>query len=170
MVVILLKWTGLSRGSTGINRSSSVILRGSAGILRGYAGIHRGSASIHRGTTVTSPAISYSESSLVCAGRATVLPRVTPVVPGRAKDEAGKAILPGSTRTTPVILNILFHPGSNAGCSQIIPDVAGRVTDVSRLSPVIPWSFPDHPGHLPGLWDCCLKSCRLCLIESVLES
>jgi hypothetical protein len=60
---------------------------------------------------------------------------VTPVVPGRAKDESGKAILPGSPRTSPVILNILFHPESNAGCSRIILDVAGRVTYVLRLFP-----------------------------------
>jgi hypothetical protein len=106
-------------------------------ILRGSAGIYRGSVSIHRCSTVALPAISY--------------PGKSPVVPGRAKDEAGKAILPGSFRTTPVILNILFHPGSNAGCSRIIPDVVGRVTDVPRLFPVVPRSYPDHPGRLPGL-------------------
>jgi hypothetical protein len=50
-----------------------------------------------------------------------------------------------------VVLNILFHPGSNAGCSRIIPDVAGRVTDVLRWFPVVPRSFTDHPGRLPGL-------------------
>jgi hypothetical protein len=149
-----LKWTGLCRGSTWIHCSSIVIVRGSAGILRGsvgihrgFAGLHRGSAGIHRGSTVALPAISCPGSSPVCAGRATVLPGVTPIVPGRAKDEAGKAILPGSSRTTPVILNILFHPGSNAGCSRIIPDV----TDVHRMFPVVPRSFPDHPGRLPGL-------------------
>jgi hypothetical protein len=75
-------------------------------------------------------------------------PGITMVVPGRAKDDAGKAI---PSRTTPVILNILFNPGSNAGCSRIIQEVAGRVTVVPRLFPVVPWSFPDHPGRLPGL-------------------
>jgi hypothetical protein len=78
-------------------------------------------------------------------------PGVTPVFPGRAKDEADKAILSGLSQTTPVIINILLHPGSNAGCSRIIPDVAGRVTYVLRLFPVAPRSFPDHPGRLPGL-------------------
>jgi hypothetical protein len=67
---------------------------------------------------------------------------VTLVVPGRAKDEAGKAILTGSPRTTPVISNILFHPVSNAGCSRITLDVARRVTDLLRLFPVAPWSYP----------------------------
>jgi hypothetical protein len=50
-----------------------------------------------------------------------------------------------------VILNISFHPGSNAGCSRIIPDVDGRITDVPRFFPLVSRSFPDHPGRLPGL-------------------
>jgi hypothetical protein len=65
-----------------------------------------------------------------------------------------KLYLPGSSRIIPDhagYIKYLFHPGSNAGCSRIIPDVAGRVTDVPRLFPVVPRSFQDHPGRLPGL-------------------
>jgi hypothetical protein len=85
-------------------------------------------------------------------------PGITPVVPGRAKDEAGKAI---PSRIIPVILIFYFIRGRMPdvpGSSRIIPDVAGRVTDVLRLFPVVPRSFPDLTpdvnrglaGALPG--------------------
>jgi hypothetical protein len=101
------------RGSADFHRGSAGIYLGSASIHRGSAGFHRGSAGIHRGSAGT--AISYPRSSLVCVSRATVLPWHNSVVPGRAKDEVGKAI---PSQITPVILNILFYLGSNAECSR----------------------------------------------------
>jgi hypothetical protein len=129
-------------GSTVAPSSSSGALWAS---LRGAAGIHRGSAIIHRVSTVGLPAVSYPGSSLVCAGRATVLPLCNP---GRSRQSYTFRI----TRITPVISNILFHPGSIAGFSRIIPDVADRVTDVLRLFPVVPRSYPCPSRITPDVY------------------
>jgi hypothetical protein len=85
-------------------------------------------------------------------------PGIIPVVPGRAKDEAGKAI---PSRIIP------DHPGdikyfvtSGVEC-RMFPDHPGRCRQskilrmysgcVLRLFPVVSRSFTDHPGRLPGL-------------------
>jgi hypothetical protein len=122
-------------GSTGINSSSIVILWGSVGFHRGSASIHRGSAGIHRGSPVALLAISYPRSSQVCVSRATVVPWRNPVVPGRAKDEAGKAI---PSRVIQLILSILFHPESNAECSR-----SSRTLQSELCIPVVTGSSPD---------------------------
>jgi hypothetical protein len=72
----------------------------------------------------------------------------SPVVPGRAKDVAGKAIPSRIIPDHPG--NINYFIPSEVEC-PMFPDVADRVTDVLQLFPVIPLSFSDHPRRLPGL-------------------
>jgi hypothetical protein len=65
-------------------------------------------------------------------------PGLTSVVPGRAKDEAGKAILPGSSRTTSAIL------------------IWGRMPDVSGSSRTLPPEL-----RVTSIWHQKLSSKRL---------
>jgi hypothetical protein len=88
------------------------------------------------------PAYTGALPYLYCSSTGYIIPRIiTLVVPGRAKDEAGKAI---PSRIIPGILNILFHPGSKLpdvpGSSRTLPAELRMYSGCSRSHPR---SFPD---------------------------
>jgi hypothetical protein len=72
---------------------------------------------------------------------------VTPVVPNKAKDEAGKAIHFRFTTDYPGDIKYSFPSGVECRMFRIIPDVAGRVTDLPRLFSLIPCRSRSYPGR-----------------------
>jgi hypothetical protein len=120
-----------------INLSSIVILRGSAAIRRGPSrhlpGLCRHSPGPYRlYHTLDHPRFVSSR---------------TPVVPGRAEDEVGKAIPSQITQDDPGD-NKYFTP-SGVEC-RMFPDVADSVTGVHQLFQVVPGSPRTSTGALPG--------------------
>jgi hypothetical protein len=80
-------------------------------------------------------------------------PGVTPVVPIRAKDEGGKAILPDHPGH---LGDINYFIPSGVEC-RMFPDHPRRCRQSYGCTPVVSGRtpvVPDHPGRLPGLcWD-----------------